>query len=133
MYIPVEKTITLTEEIRDTVFNIDNDSAMIIASLECDSLGNVLLSNYDELLGKYNNLKFGLNNGSLKILSKVIMPDIKKEIKDRIINMYETKYVEVEKKFRWWEKEFICIGMFCVAILLIKALKFIFDIKKEIY
>ena len=49
IYVPNTTTETVVETLRDTVVEISPDSSLLIALLECDSAGNVLIDRINEL------------------------------------------------------------------------------------
>lgn len=106
----VERTIT------DTIVTIEPDSASIKALLECDSAGNVLIKELEEVQGKNVSLALALKNlkgkpATLSIdckqdsLEKVIeLKDetIKELTNNKQVETIEVKYIpEVVKWFAW--------------------------------
>ena len=120
----VERTIT------DTIVTIAPDSASIKALLECDSAGNVLIKELQEIQGKNVSLALALKNsqkgkpiGTLSVdckqdsLEKVIAlkdETIKELSNNKQVETIEVKYIpEVVKWFAW-------IGAFFVVLYLVK-------------
>jgi hypothetical protein len=119
----VERTIT------DTIVTIEPDSASIKALLECDSAGNVLIKELEEVQGKNVSLALALKNSSkgkpatLAIdckqdsLEKVIAlkdETIKELSNNKQVETVEVKYIpDVVKWFAW-------IGAFFVVFYLVK-------------
>lgn len=107
----VERTIT------DTIVTIAPDSASIKALLECDSAGNVLIKELEEVHGKNVSLALALKNSSkgkpatLSVdckqdsLEKVIAlkdETIKELSNNKQVETIEVKYIpEVVKWFAW--------------------------------
>lgn len=56
------KEVVIEREVRDTIVNIQPDSASIKALLECDSAGNVLIKELQEEQGKNVALEMALKN-----------------------------------------------------------------------
>lgn len=118
----VERTIT------DTIVTIEPDSASIKALLECDSAGNVLIKELEEVQGKNVSLALTLKN--LKGKPATLAIDCKQDSLERVIALkdetikelsnnkqtetIEVKYIpEVVKWFAW-------IGAFFVVFYLVK-------------
>jgi hypothetical protein len=118
----VERTIT------DTIVTIEPDSASIKALLECDSAGNVLIKELEEVQGKNVSLALALKN--LKGKPATLAIDCKQDSLERVIALQnekiqelsnnkqvetvEVKYIpDVVKWFAW-------IGAFFVVFYLVK-------------
>ena len=118
----VERTIT------DTIVTIAPDSASIKALLECDSAGNVLIRELEEIQGKNVSLALALKN--LKGKPATLSVDCKQDSLEKVIALkdetikelsnnkqtetIEVKYIpEVVKWFAW-------IGAFFVVFYLVK-------------
>lgn len=106
----VERTIT------DTIVTIEPDSASIKALLECDSAGNVLIKELEEVQGKNVSLALALKNlkgkpATLAIdckqdsLEKVIAlkdETIKELSNNKQVETVEVKYIpDIVKWFAW--------------------------------
>ena len=118
----VERTIT------DTIVTIEPDSASIKALLECDSAGNVLIKELEEVQGKNVSLALALKN--LKGKPATLAIDCKQDSLEKVIALKDetikelsnNKQVEtVEVKYipdivKW----FAGIGAFFVVFYLVK-------------
>jgi hypothetical protein len=119
----VERTIT------DTIVTIEPDSASIKALLECDSAGNVLIKELEEVQGKNVSLALALKNSS-KGKPATLAIDCKQDSLEKVIALkdetikelsnnkqtetIEVKYIpEVVKWFAW-------IGAFFIVLYLVK-------------
>ena len=58
----VTKEVVIEREVRDTIVTVAPDSASIRALLECDSAGNVLIKELEEVQGKNVALEMALKN-----------------------------------------------------------------------
>ena len=118
----VERTIT------DTIVTIEPDSASIKALLECDSAGNVLIKELEEVQGKNVSLALALKNlkgkpATLSVdckqdsLEKVIAlkdETIKELTNNKQVETIEVKYIpDIVKWFAW-------VGAFFVVFYLVK-------------
>jgi hypothetical protein len=118
----VERTIT------DTIVTIEPDSASIKALLECDSAGNVLIKELEEVQGKNVSLALALKNlkgkpATLAIdckqdsLEKVIAlkdETIKELSNNKQVETVEVKYIPDFVKWLAW------VGAFFVVFYLVK-------------
>lgn len=110
------KEVLIEREVRDTIVTIEPDSASIKALLECDSAGNVLIRELEELQGKNVSLALQLKNlkgkpATLSVdckqdsLEKVIAlkdETIKELSNNKQVETVEVKYIpEVVKWFAW--------------------------------
>ena len=111
------KEVVIEKEVRDTIVTIAPDSASIRALLECDSAGNVLIKELEEVQGKNVSLALALKNSqkgkpaTLAIdckqdsLEKVIAlkdETIKELSNNKQVETIEVKYIpEVVKWFAW--------------------------------
>ncbi len=111
------KEVIVEREVRDTIVTIAPDSASIKALLECDSAGNVLIKELEEVQGKNVSLALQLKNSkkgkpaTLSIdckqdsLEKVIAlkdETIKELTNNKQVETIEVKYIpEVVKWFAW--------------------------------
>lgn len=123
----VTKEVVVEREVRDTIVTIAPDSAGIKALLECDSAGNVLIKELQEVQGKNVSLQAQLKNtnkGTALVidckqdsLEKVIAiqeEQIKELNSNKQVETIEVKYIpEVVK----W---FAGIGAFFVVFYLVK-------------
>jgi hypothetical protein len=123
------KEVVVEREVRDTIVTIAPDSASIKALLECDSAGNVLIKELEEVQGKNVSLALALKNSSkgkpatLSVyckqdsLEKVIAlkdETIKELSNNKQVETVEVKYIpDVVKWFAW-------IGAFFVVFYLVK-------------
>ena len=110
------KEVLIEREVRDTIVTIEPDSASIKALLECDSAGNVLIRELQEIQGKNVSLALALKNAKGKpatlsvdckqdSLEQVIaMRDetIKELSNNKQVETIEVKYIpEIVKWFAW--------------------------------
>jgi hypothetical protein len=122
------KEVVIEREVRDTIVTIAPDSASIKALLECDSAGNVLIKELEEVQGKNVSLALALKNlkgkpATLAIdckqdsLEKVIAlkdETIKELSNNKQIETVEVKYIpDIVKWFAW-------VGAFFVVLYLVK-------------
>ena len=123
------KEVLIEREVRDTIVTIAPDSASIKALLECDSAGNVLIRELEEVQGKNVSLALQLKNlkkgkpATLSVdckqdsLEKVIAlkdETIKELSNNKQTETIEVKYIpEVVKWLAW-------IGAFFVVFYLVK-------------
>lgn len=122
------KEVVVEREVRDTIVTIVPDSASIRALLECDSAGNVLIKELEEVQGKNVSLALALKN--LKGKPATLSIDCKQDSLERVIALkdetikelsnnkqtetIEVKYIpDVVKWFAW-------IGAFFVVYYLVK-------------
>lgn len=118
IYIPIEKKVVISEEIRDTVIQQKTDSATLQALLECDSLGNVRLKEIQGLKsGSSSWIDFWLKNNILNVRADFKPPDIKLQYKNTHTSTTETAPVYIERKAKWWEK--LLMGAGVVSLLLV--------------
>ena len=125
----VERTIT------DTIVTIAPDSASIRALLECDSAGNVLIKELEEVQGKNVSLALALKNlkgkpTTLSVdckqdsLEKVIAlkdETIKEMSNNKQVETIEVKYIpEVVKWFAWIGAAFLVIYLVKIALWVYK-------------
>lgn len=122
------KEVVIEREVRDTIVTIQPDSASIKALLECDSAGNVLINELEEVQGKNVSLALALKN--LKGKPATLSVDCKQDSLEKVIALQnekiqelsnnkqvetvEVKYIpDVVKWFAW-------IGAFFVVFYLVK-------------
>ena len=124
----VERTIT------DTIVTIAPDSASIKALLECDSAGNVLIKELEEVQGKNVSLELALKNlkgtATLSVdckqdsLEKVIElknETIKELSNNKQVETIEVKYIpEVVKWFAWIGGAAILLALIRIAFWVYK-------------
>ena len=125
----VERTIT------DTIVTIAPDSASIKALLECDSAGNVLIKELEEVQGKNVSLSLALKNAKDKpatlsvdckqdSLEKVIAlkdETIKELTNNKQVKTIEVKYIpEVVKWFAWIGGVAILLALIRIAFWVYK-------------
>lgn len=121
------KEVVVEREVRDTIVNILPDSASIKALLECDSAGNVLIKELQEVQGKNVSLQAQLKNtnkGTALVidckqdsLEKVIAiqeEQIKELKNNKQVETIEVKYIPAFYKWSAW----VCWGM--IALILIR-------------
>ena len=111
------KEVVIEREVRDTIVTTEPDSASIKALLECDSAGNVLIRELEEVQGKNVSLALALKN-SKKGKPATLAVDCKQDSLEQVIAMrdetikelsnnkqvetIEVKYIpEVVKWFAW--------------------------------
>jgi hypothetical protein len=90
--------------LKDTVVKIESDSASYEALLECDSLGNVRILEFNIVNGKYIALQTSLKNNRFKTTAKtdtiqIHVPGVKQFV-------YRTKIEKipvVKYKEHWWK------------------------------
>lgn len=120
VYVPVEKVVTTTEIIRDTIIQVQ---------IEKESVGNTTSDTTSTVETKYARstatyhgetgiLEHNIENKQDSILVKVVYRD--KEVTKEVPTPYPVeveKKVEVPKRMplRWWEKIFFYAGMFSIG------------------
>ena len=126
----VERTIT------DTIVTIAPDSASIKALLECDSAGNVLIKELEEVQGKNVSLALQLKN--LKGKPATLAIDCKQDSLEKVIALkdetikelsnnkqtetIEVKYIpEVVKWFAWIGAAFLVLYLVKIALWVYKT------------
>lgn len=123
----VTKEVVVEREVRDTIVTVAPDSASIKALLECDSVGNVLIKELEEVQGKNVSLQAQLKNtnkGTALVidckqdsLEKVIAiqeEQIKELNSNKQVETIEVKYIPAFYKWSAW----VCWGM--IALILIR-------------
>lgn len=108
--------------VRDTTIIAPADSSHIKALLECDSLGNVLIKQIENMQGRLNARQ------NLTIQDNVLEADcicdsmsIYATLRDRhqTTTTAKTVYVEIEKELKWWQKAMIGAGwVFSLAFII---------------
>ena len=129
------KEVVIEKEVRDTIVTIAPDSASIKALLECDSAGNVLIRELEEVQGKNVSLALALKNlkgkpATLSVdckqdsLEKVIAlkdETIKELSNNKQVETIEVKYIpEVVKWFAWIGAAFLVIYLVKIALWVYK-------------
>ena len=129
------KEVLIERIINDTIVTIAPDSASIKALLECDSAGNVLIMELEEVQGKNVSLALQLKNlkgkpATLAIdckqdsLEKVIAlkdETIKEMSNNKQVETIEVKYIpEVVKWFAWIGAAFLVIYLVKIALWVYK-------------
>jgi hypothetical protein len=121
------KEVVVEREVRDTIVTILPDNASIKALLECDSAGNMLIRELQEMQGKNVKLQLSLEQASG---NGVVTVECKQDSLERVIALQnekiqelsnnkqvetvEVKYIpDVVKWFAW-------IGAFAVVWVLVK-------------
>ena len=138
-YVPVEKTVEtkteIVEVVRDTTIYIPPDQATVKALLECDSAGQILIKQVENLQGKLN------AKANIRIVENTIIADcicdsmeIYMQLKDRYqtttTSTVETKVMWMEKELKWWQKALLWAGVIALIALIIGA---IVTLKKRIF
>ena len=125
------KEVLIEKEVRDTIVTIAPDSASIKALLECDSAGNVLIKELEEVQGKNVSLALALKNlkgkpATLSVdckqdsLEKVIAlkdETIKEMSNNKQVETIEVKYIPAFVKVMAWVG-----GGACLLVLIAIAL-----------
>ena len=86
------KEVIVEREVRDTIVTIQPDSASIKALLECDSAGNVLIKELEEVQGKNVSLQAQLKNTNK---GTAIVIDCKQDSLERVIALQNEKISEL--------------------------------------
>lgn len=86
------KEVIVEREVRDTIVTIAPDSASIKALLECDSAGNVLIKELQEVQGKNVALQAQLSNTNK---GTAIVIDCKQDSLERVIALQNEKISEL--------------------------------------
>ena len=91
----VERTIT------DTIVTIAPDSASIKALLECDSAGNVLIKELEEVQGKNVSLALELKNSQKnKPTATMIVIDCKQDSLQILVEKYKEELIQASKNLQ---------------------------------
>lgn len=86
------KEVVVEREVRDTIVTILPDSASIKALLECDSAGNVLIRELQEMQGKNVKLQLSLEQSSG---NGVVTVECKQDSLERVIALQNEKIQEL--------------------------------------
>lgn len=127
-YIEVEKTKTIKEVVRDTAIVMEADTAMMQALLECDSLGNVYITEI-ETLRKSSDMEttVKIERDTLHIFTKRDTITEYVSIKDSYYTEVDTIIKVVERELSRWEKFRINIGN---AVLVLVGIALVYIILK---
>jgi hypothetical protein len=87
------KEVVIEREVRDTIVTIAPDSASIKALLECDSAGNVLIKELEEVQGKNVSLALALKN--LKGKPATLAIDCKQDSLEKVIALKDETIKEL--------------------------------------
>lgn len=88
----VTKEVVIEREVRDTIVTVAPDSASIKALLECDSAGNVLIKELQEVQGKNVSLQAQLKNTDK---GTTVVIDCKQDSLERVIALQNEKISEL--------------------------------------
>ena len=114
---------------RDSIITIPPDSAWLYALLECDSTGNVLLKQLEQVQGeriKIDNLTLERDsNGVAKLRLLAMVESLKREIqiKDQLIERLKTNTMLVEAKIPPFKQFLMWTG--AIALIFVAAYIFI--------
>lgn len=105
-----------SEKIVDTILRTVPDSAVLRALFECDSLGNVRLTELYDAKGKMAAMETQLKGGELTVVTKwqIRYVDRVREVHDTttVVEVREvTRVVKHVPKFFWW-----CFGIALAAV-----------------
>ena len=87
------KEVVIEREVRDTIVAILPDSASIKALLECDSVGNVLIKELEEVQGKNVSLQAQLKNTNK---GTALVIDCKQDSLEKVIARQEEQIKELK-------------------------------------
>ena len=87
------KEVLIEREVRDTIVTIAPDSASIKAFLECDSVGNVLIKELEEVQGKNVSLALALKNAKGK--PATLSVDCKQDSLEKVIALKDETIKEL--------------------------------------
>lgn len=90
----VERTIT------DTIVTIAPDSASIKALLECDSAGNVLIKELEEVQGKNVSLALALKNSNKGKPIGTLSVDCKQDSLQILVDKYKEELIQASKNLQ---------------------------------
>lgn len=90
----VERTIT------DTIVTIAPDSASIKAFLECDSAGNVLIKELEEVQGKNVSLALALKNSQKGNPTTTIAVNCKQDSLQILVDKYKKELIQASKNLQ---------------------------------
>lgn len=122
-------SLCIKEVVRDSIITLPPDSAWLYAWLECDSAGNVLLKELEQVQGnrlKIENLSLEKDStGVAKLRLLAIVESLKAEIeiKDKLIEQLKTNTVLVEAQIPPFKRFLMWTGG--IAIIFIAAIIFI--------
>lgn len=131
----VQEPITITNtkvekeyiKITDTLVKTAPDSSSIAALLKCDSLGNVYLTQLNDVKGRVTSQTVSLKDNKIivdcKVDSMAVFVKMSKAYKtssDTTTVKPPPEYIEVEKPLTWWAKTLrICGYLWIGSILLV--------------
>jgi lipoprotein len=129
IYVPNTTTETVVETLRDTVVEISPDSSLLIALLECDSAGNVLIDRINELQAGKRLLppQIDIKDNILTATAKVDSLSIYLTLKDRYRESATSQTIIVNKLTKFQRT---CVWGFWVLVVLI-GIYMIFKIRKR--
>lgn len=131
------KEVVVEREVRDTIVTIAPDSASIRALLECDSAGNVLIKELQEMQGKNVSLTLALKSSQKnKPTATMIVIDCKQDSLEKVIalkdetikelsNNKQTETIEV-KYIPAFVKVFAWIGGGAILLVLIAIVLWVY-------
>lgn len=129
----IEHTDTITETVRDTVVQIQPDSSIVQALLECDSTGQARLAEIRTLKESARvRQTLALKDNKLTAKSVVDSMGIYLTYKERYREEQKSQIVEtiIEKEvnvLKWWQKSLMALGLiFSIGIggkFLLKLMK----------
>lgn len=94
------------------------DSALMTALFECDSMGQVVLKAYNELMSKGVETGLNFENGRLDYQAKVKPDTVYIPAKDSIIYVpYEVEVVKEVNRLTWWQETWIRVGKTLLSFL----------------
>lgn len=124
-----DSTHSRTERIIDTV-RMDNDSSLLAALLECDSLGRVKIARMDAENGRLVAQVMELQENLLLVKAQADIPVRWREtiradtvtVREEVPIPYEVVRERIEYRLRWWQKWLCWIGLFYVGRTAIKLI-----------
>lgn len=117
----IEKTKTITEVIKDTIYKIEADSSYYNAYVDCVNGKPILITNELHGLGtktflkpkpgKYLSIpKVNLQNGLLTVNCEAKAQELYKQWREKYISENSKETLYVEKPLNWFQKTLMWIG-----------------------
>lgn len=118
IYVPNTTTETVVETLRDTIVEISPDSSLLVALLECDSAGNVLINRIKDLQSGKKLLppQIDIKDNILTATAKVDSLSIYLTLKDRYRESVTSRTITVNKLTNFQRT---CVWGFWVLVILI--------------
>jgi hypothetical protein len=118
--------VNSTRTIRDTVVQLEPDSSIITALIECDSLGRARLKDAltERMSSRLQPIFLGLDDNLLTVKAFIDRNPVKLQVYDTRVSQgavrtrTETEYVEVNR-LKWWQTGLMYTGGACLLLSII--------------